>query len=221
MNKVDTYVSFIEDIAKDNSHGYAQDKRNGGTDYDCSSVLGTGLNKAGFKVSPSSTTRNLREQLLACGFTSIPVTAARKRGDIFLKEGHHVVTCTDANNIVHASINEKGTATNGKEGDQTGKEICTRSFYTYKDGWDYHFRAPVEKTEAKPVSKPVVSTSTKYSTVLKGYTGSSIVDAFQSKKIDSSFTSRAKYAVAVGIKDYKGTGEQNSKLIKLLGGTVK
>lgn len=31
--------------------------------------------------------------------------------------------------IAHASINEKGQAKNGQAGDQTGKEVCTRSWY--------------------------------------------------------------------------------------------
>lgn len=140
MGNIEKAVSFMVTVAKDDSHGYDQTHRNGGIDYDCSSLVGTALNQAGFNVKKSSTTRTLRAQLLACGFKTVSVGGARKRGDIFLKEGHHVVMCTDANNIVHASINEKGTTTGGKHGDQTGKEICVRSFYNYKGGWDYHFR---------------------------------------------------------------------------------
>lgn len=218
MSKVETYVSFMEKIAADPSHGYDQATRNGGVDYDCSSLVGTALSKAGYKVNPASTTRNLRQQLIACGFTQVAISAARQRGDIFLKEGHHVVACTDANNIVHASVNEKGTATGGKPGDQTGKEICTRSFYNYTGGWDFHFRAPSEGTSSTTSTS---SSTSKYSTVLKGYSGSSVVDAFKSKGLDSSFANRAKYAAAVGISNYKGTAEQNTQLIKALGGTVK
>lgn len=61
------------------------------------------------------------------------------------------------------------------------------------------------------------SDSNDYSTLLSGYEGSSIVDAFRYKKLDSSFASRKKYAEKVGIKNYKGTGEQNKELLKLLG----
>ena len=61
------------------------------------------------------------------------------------------------------------------------------------------------------------SDSNDYSTLLSGYKGSSIVDAFRYKKLDSSFASRKKYAEKVGIKNYKGTGEQNKELLKLLG----
>lgn len=140
MSKIESVVAFMEQIAADPSHGYDQAHRNG-PNYDCSSLVGTALHNAGYNVSKSSTTRNLRQQLLACGFRDI-ACSARQRGDIFLKEGHHVVMCVDESNIVHASINESGRTTGGRSGDQTGKEICTRSFYNYSGGWDYHFRAP-------------------------------------------------------------------------------
>lgn len=153
MSNIEKAVSFMIDIAKDDSHGYDQIHRTGGTDYDCSSLVGTALNQAGFNVKKSSTTRTLRAQLLACGFKTVSVGGARKRGDIFLKEGHHVVMCTDANNIVHASINEKGTTKGGKPGDQTGKEICIRSYYNYKNGWDYHFRYS-DGNSTQPTTKP-------------------------------------------------------------------
>ena len=153
MSNIEKAVSFMIDIAKDDSHGYDQIHRIGGTDYDCSSLVGTALNQAGFNVKKSSTTRTLRAQLLACGFKTVSVGGARKRGDIFLKEGHHVVMCTDTNNIVHASINEKGKTTGGKPGDQTGKEICVRSFYNYKGGWDYHFRFS-DGNSTQPTTKP-------------------------------------------------------------------
>ena len=132
---VEAFVAWQEKIAKDNSHGYDQAHRNG-PDYDCSSLCGTALNKAGFNVSPSSTTRNLRAQLLADGWTYCK--PPWRRGDIHLKESSHVVTSVDANNIVHASINENGGITGGKTGDQTGKEICIRPYYDKP--WDYHLR---------------------------------------------------------------------------------
>ena len=69
MSKIETAVSFMEAIARDNSHGYDQAHRNG-PNYDCSSLVGTALHKAGFNVNSGSTTRNLREQLLKNGFNS-------------------------------------------------------------------------------------------------------------------------------------------------------
>lgn len=132
-------------IANDESHGYDQANRLG-PDYDCSSLVGTALNKAGFDVNPSSTTYSLASQLLANDFVSIPLSATRERGDIFLSTRNHVVMCISATHIVHASINELGKVRGGQTGDQTGKEICTRTFYTPSYGWNYHFRYMGENT---------------------------------------------------------------------------
>jgi GH25 family lysozyme M1 (1,4-beta-N-acetylmuramidase) len=146
MGDIEQAVSFMEMIAKDNSHGYAQDNRKGTPDYDCSSLVGTALNKAGFNVNPLSTTRTLYNQLIKCGFKSIGINDKRQRGDIFLSPGHHVVMCTDDKNIVHASINEKYKTTNGTPGDQTGKEIYIRNFYMPSYGWTYHLRYPQQSS---------------------------------------------------------------------------
>lgn len=48
------------------------------------------------------------------------------------------------------------------------------------------------------------------------YTGTSIVDALKSIKIDSSYAYRAKIAAANGIKNYIGTAQQNTQLLDLL-----
>ena len=138
MPSIEKAVSFMEKIARDDSHGYSQPNRYGTPDYDCSSLLAAALISAGFSVSKYSTTRDLYEQLIEEGFKSIPVSSQRKRGDIFLKVGSHVVMCTDANNIVHASIDENGGIEGATPGDQTGKEISIRSYY--EKGWDYHLR---------------------------------------------------------------------------------
>lgn len=37
--------------------------------------------------------------------------------------------------IGHARINEKGTVTGGKKGDQTGKEIAITDYYVHRKGW--------------------------------------------------------------------------------------
>lgn len=142
MSKIENYVKWLEMIAKDDSHGYDQKERQG-VDYDCSSFVANGLHQAGFSVAPTSYTGNLYAQLLRNGFQLIHDVNDRKRGDIFLTPYQHVVTCVDSKNIVHASINEKGTVTGGKKGDQTGKEICVTKFYIPDYGWTYHFRYTV------------------------------------------------------------------------------
>lgn len=125
MPKIETAVAWAEQIANDDCHGYSQVHRNG-PDYDCSSFVGTALSKAGFAVSKYSTTRNLESQLIKCGFKKCH--APWKRGDIHLAAGHHVTMSTDASHIVHASQSENG-GIDGQTGDQTGREICVRTYY--------------------------------------------------------------------------------------------
>lgn len=137
MPSISKAVKFMIDIANDDSHGYDQTHRNS-PDYDCSSLVGTALYEAGFEVSPYSWTGNLEEQLRKCGFTSCK--KPWKAGDIHLSTLHHVCMSINENQIAQASINEKGTTTGGKTGDQTGREIYIRDYYEYSKGWDVHLR---------------------------------------------------------------------------------
>lgn len=125
MSKIENAVAWADQIAADDRHGYSQLHRNG-PDYDCSSFVGTALAKAGFPVSQYSTTRNLGAQLEKAGF--VKAEKPWRRGDIHLAAGHHVTMSVDANRIVHASQSENG-GIDGQTGDQTGKEICVRSYY--------------------------------------------------------------------------------------------
>lgn len=147
MSKVDTYTDYMIAIANDNSHGYSQINRSGNPDFDCSSLVGHALAKAGFNVNVNSTTRNLYEQLKRCGFTSC--SRPFQKGDIHLAVGHHVCVSTDSEHIVHASIDEIGTTKGRKAGDQTGKEICIRKYYTPSYGWNYHLRYNGDKGSAE------------------------------------------------------------------------
>lgn len=125
MSKIENAVAWADQIAADDRHGYSQLHRNG-PDYDCSSFVGTALEKAGFPVSQYSTTRNLGAQLEKAGF--VKAEKPWRRGDIHLAAGHHVTMSVDENRIVHASQSENG-GIDGQTGDQTGKEICVRSYY--------------------------------------------------------------------------------------------
>lgn len=143
MPSIETMVSFMEQVANDDTHGYSQKNRTG-PDYDCSSLVGKALEKGGFDSSVNETTRTLYNTLMRNGFYLVDVNASRERGDVFLSVGHHVVVCVDADRIVHASIDENGTIIGATSGDQTGKEICIRSYYSHP--WDYHFRYGKEST---------------------------------------------------------------------------
>lgn len=143
MSKIENAVAWAEQIAADNRHGYSQVHRNG-PDYDCSSFVGTALANAGFPVSIYSTTRNLGEQLENAGF--VKCGKPWKRGDIHLAAGHHVTMSVDANRIVHASQSENG-GIDGQTGDQTGKEICVRSYYDlpYENTVHYRYAGAVDE----------------------------------------------------------------------------
>lgn len=72
-------------------------------------------------------------------------TNALKKGDVLLahndKRKHTAIYLGDGQ-IVHASINEKGTTKGGRVGDQTSKEVCIRSNY---GEWDVVLRYPDER----------------------------------------------------------------------------
>lgn len=138
MPSIKKAIEIAKQIAADDSHGYDQEYRMG-PDYDCSSFVSKCLLEAGFPVKADSWTGNLYQQLIKCGFKTTEDPAV-KPGDIFLTPNKHVVIAVSSNQIAHASINERGKITGGEPGDQTGKEICIRSFYTPSYGWKYHLR---------------------------------------------------------------------------------
>lgn len=141
MRSIYAAVNWAISIAEDDTHGYDQEHRNG-PDYDCSSFVSTALNKGGFNIAVTSWTGNMYDQLIADGWTTAPINSQRGIGHIFLNTAHHVIMCIDENRIVQASINEKGTATGGQTGDQTGREIYVGDYYNYSYGWDYHLVPP-------------------------------------------------------------------------------
>lgn len=151
MPSISKAVVFAVNIANDNLHGYDQTHRNG-PNYDCSSLVATALNEGGFNVARDSWTGNLLPQLEKCGF--VQCKPPWKKGDIHLNVRNHVCMSVSADRIVQASINEKGTITGGKSGDQTGKEIWVTKYYEYSKGWDYHLRYTGEDTQTdKTVSE--------------------------------------------------------------------
>lgn len=147
MSKTEQAIVWMENTARDNSHGYDQIYRWGEKgDYDCSAAVITAWDKAGVPVKKkgASYTGNLRKAFLACGFKDVTKTvsmatgAGLLRGDVLLKEGKHVAMYCGNGKEVEASINEKGTAKGGKPGDQTGREFLIRSYRNYP--WSHVLR---------------------------------------------------------------------------------
>ena len=140
MTKTEKAIKQMEDWAKDDSHGYDQDYRWGEKgDYDCSSAVIQAWQNAGVpvKASGATYTGDMKNVFLKNGFKDVTASVNIKtgiglqRGDVLLNEAHHVAMYCGNGKEVEASINEKGTATGGQPGDQTGKEFLIRSYRNY------------------------------------------------------------------------------------------
>lgn len=147
MTSTEKAIRWMEALAADPSHGYDQKYRWGEKgDYDCSSAVITAWEAAGIHVKSAGATYtgNMRSAFLKCGFkdvtskVNLSTGSGLKRGDVLLNTVHHVAMFCGSGKEVEASINEKGTATGGKPGDQTGKEILVRAYRNYP--WNYVLR---------------------------------------------------------------------------------
>lgn len=140
---IEKAVTWALQIAQDPVHGYDQTRR-WGPDYDCSSLMISAWQQAGVPVKDAGATYtgNMLQAFLRCGFEDVTAEinlntgAGLQRGDVLLNIQHHTAMSIGSGQIVHASINEAGRAIGGKTGDQTGREICVRSYYRYSGGWD-------------------------------------------------------------------------------------
>ena len=171
MTTVEKAITWMENLARDDSHGYDQNHR-WGPDYDCSSAVITSWKQAGVPLT-CTYTGNMKSDMLRKGFkdvtgkVNLATGAGLKRGDVLLNEAHHTAMYLGDGKEVEASINEKGTATGGQPGDQTGREILIRSYRNFSNGgWDY-----VLRYESTDESEGVYMFSTE--TVKKGSTGAS------------------------------------------------
>lgn len=140
MTKTEKAIRQMETWAKDDSHGYDQDYRWGEKgDYDCSSAVIQAWQNAGVPVKSGGATYtgDMKNVFLKNGFVdvtskvNVATGSGLLRGDVLLNEAHHVAMYCGNGKEVEASINEKGTAHGGKQGDQTGKEFLIRSYRNY------------------------------------------------------------------------------------------
>jgi len=141
-------IEWMEALANDNSHGYDQAYRWGQKgDYDCSTAVINAWEQAGVPVKSkggATYTGNMRSAFLKYGFkdvtskVNVRTGSGLKRSDVLLNSVHHTAMYCGNGKEVEASINEKGRATGGKPGDQTGREILIRSYRNYP--WNYVLR---------------------------------------------------------------------------------
>ena len=124
-------------------------------DRDCSSAI-IECWKAALKGTPydgklngATYTGNMRSVFVASGlFEWKPMSFIAQRGDIYLNEVNHTAMCQTPNPdmLSEFCINEKGTITGGKVGDQTGYESRVRAYYDYP--WDgiLHYNGKADST---------------------------------------------------------------------------
>ena len=152
MGKVETATKWMEDLARDDSHGYDQIYRWGEKgDYDCSAAVITAYETAGIPVHSkygATYTGNMKSAFMKAGFQDVTSkvnlinSTGMVRGDVLLNQGHHTAIFCGDYMTAEASINEHGGITGGKPGDQTGLEILIRSYRDYP--WDTVLRYPEE-----------------------------------------------------------------------------
>ena len=138
MSIIQDAMAWARRIAADDTHGYDQTNR-WGADYDCSSFVISAYKAAGVPLE-CTYTGDMRGDMLRRGFADVTASvnlstgAGVQEGDVLLNYARHTALALGGGRIVQASINERGTATGGTPGDQTGREICERTYYNYP--WD-------------------------------------------------------------------------------------
>ena len=158
MTKTELATRFMENLATDNSHGHDQIHRYG-PDYDWSSAGIASWEGAGVPVykNGATFTGNMLCSFMKSGFVNVTNSVDLKtgkglvRGDVLLNIKYHTAMYVGNGKEVEASINELGTATGGKTGDQTGKEILIRNYRNYP--WDCVLRYK----ELEDVAKEVIA----------------------------------------------------------------
>ena len=157
MDVIELAVKRMEDWAADDTHGYDQQYRWGARgDFDCSSAVISAWELAGVpvKTGGASYTGNMRGVFLRCGFkdvtgqVNLTTGPGLERGDVLLNHQHHTAMYCGAGQEVEASINEKGGATGGMPGDQTGREFLVRPYRNYP--WDCVLRYAGGEAGSRP-----------------------------------------------------------------------
>lgn len=171
---------------KPNKIGYDQGKRWSWLDKkarkiiknkscDCS-TLSAGLAwLAGYNVDVSGTcwTGNIDVLMKKAGWKVLKFTKISdvKAGDMVVKKGAHVILALSKTEWLSAQADERGKASGGKLGDQTGKEVVIRAPYNRSGGWDYILRPPADPKPTPTLTPPankIVITETHLAEALKG-----------------------------------------------------
>ena len=158
MPNLNAAIAAIDRACRVWSVGYDQSQRwniyNGG-ETDCSALVIWALKQGGFDTGSATYTGNLSYNLTRRGWLRLPANLGiLQPGDILLNDTHHVCMVISGHGhsaiIAQASIDERGRASGGRAGDQTGGETNERKVYTYRHGWDCILRYTGAQTAPKP-----------------------------------------------------------------------
>lgn len=158
MGKAEKAVSFAENIARDDSHGYDQNDRLGRYgDYDCSGLVIMACENAGIPVrlNGATYTGNSYTAFKKAGFEDVTKQVdlrtgkGLQRADVLLTPGKHMAFYCGGGKMVDARINENGKTKGGRKGDQTGHEI---EIHAYKNHPFKHVLRYKETTTTAAIS---------------------------------------------------------------------
>ncbi len=125
---------------------------------DCSSATLGLVKMAGYPIDLSGqhNTSNAAQLLKAAGWKIVSYTGKSqcKAGRVFITPGHHMNIATSTTQMYNVGIDERGKASGGKAGDQTGKESRYEGFFNYP--WRY---VAIPPDEGKAAAKPKPSAS--------------------------------------------------------------
>lgn len=210
------------------SLGYDQYQRQNiydGGECDCSSLVIWALNKAGFDTGTASYTGNMSTNLTKRGWTRLPADLSTvKPGDILLNDTYHVAAVISGYGwnakIAQASIDERGCATGGQAGDQSGNETNIKNIYTYRHGWSCILRYQGLNTEGTKISTSTQKTAST-NLVIDGIGGYATIKKWQETLgttpdgvISGQFQGNQKYFPAIVSVTWERTGSQLVKAIQ-------
>lgn len=183
MTKIESYVSWMEKIAADQSHGYSQESRWGTPDYDCSSFTISALEQAGIpaKTKGATYTGNLYQVLTQIGFkdvtSSVNLSTGKgiQRGDVLMyhKQGNigHVAVSQGNGKIVHARGKSYGSAAPGDQGTEIQRDCAY-----YNPGWQYVLRYGGQDPAEEPESYYTGSCYVKLGEFIQGCYGPQVAN---------------------------------------------
>lgn len=144
MPNINAAIAAMDKACRVWSVGYCQTHRwniRDGGETDCSALVIWALRQGGFDTGGATYTGNLSYNLTRRGWLRLPANlGVLQPGDILLNDTHHVCMVISGHGhnaiIAQASIDERGKASGGRAGDQTGYETNERRVYSYRHGWD-------------------------------------------------------------------------------------